>query len=273
MERIGPLEVRSYAGPGPPILVLHGGPAAVGSAAPIARGLAGDFRVLEPWQRGSGDEPLTVARHVADLAGLAASGAAGGRPALVGESWGAMLALAYAAEHPDQAGPLVLVGCGTFDPEARARMNVVLEERMGPELRARLERIPVECADPAERLARRYELIRALYAFDPLPEEPDETGRFDLRAHQETWADMLRLQAEGVYPAAFAAVRSPVLMLHGAHDPHPGRMIRDSLLPFLPQLEYREWDRCGHSPWVERQVREEFFKVLREWLAARLAEA
>jgi hypothetical protein len=36
---------------------------------------------------------------------------------------------------------------------------------------------------------------------------------------------MIRLQDHGVYPAAFSAIRSPVLMLHGAVDPHPGRMI------------------------------------------------
>ncbi len=77
---------------------------------------------------------------------------------------------------------------------------------------------------------------------------------------------MVRLQAESVYPAAFAAIDAPVLMLHGAVDPHPGRMIRASLEPHLPQLEYREWKRCGHYPWLEKAVREEFFAVLREWL-------
>ena len=55
-------------------------------------------------------------------------------------------------------------------------------------------------------------------------------------------------------------------MLHGADDPHPGPAIRDSLRPHLPQLEYREWDRCGHYPWLERAAREEFLVVLREWL-------
>ncbi len=30
-----------------------------------------------------------------------------------------MLGLAFAAAHPVEAGPIVLVGCGTFDPVAR----------------------------------------------------------------------------------------------------------------------------------------------------------
>jgi len=268
------VRVRVHGKTGPWVIVLHGGPAAVGEAAPIARGLSGDFRVLEPWQRGRGAEPLTVARHIADLHDLITTRTGDTGPALVGESWGAMLALAFAAAHPRAAGPLVLVGCGTFDTVSRARMKAILAERSDARLRRRLERLPEECADEGERLARQYELIQGVYDYDALPKEEEDEGPgkiFDARAHTETWEDMLRLQEEGLYPAAFAAIRSPVLMLHGAYDPHPGPMIRRSLEPHIPQLEYHEWEHCGHSPWRERLVRDEFFALLRSWLRKRLA--
>jgi pimeloyl-ACP methyl ester carboxylesterase len=256
------------------VVVLHGGPADVGGAAPLAHGLAEGFRVLEPWQRGSGGEPLTVARHVADLSELVASHGDGVRPALVGASWGAMLALAYAAAHPARAGPLVLVGCGTFDPVARARLRAAIEERTGDELRHRLAHLAEECPDPGDQLTQRHALTQALYTYAPIAAAQEEGAGepFDVRAHTETWADMVRLQEAGVYPAAFAAITSPVLMVHGTYDPHPGQMIRASLAPYLPQLEYREWERCGHCPWGEQFVREEFFTVLREWLTQQLAE-
>jgi pimeloyl-ACP methyl ester carboxylesterase len=152
-----------------------------------------------------------------------------------------MLALAFAAAHPDLAGPLVLVGCGTFDPAARARLVSARAEREG------------RC-DPD--------------SFDPVSDSDEAAaeGPFDESAHRETWADMLRLQAEGFYPAAFAAIRSPVLMLHGTFDPHPGAMIRDGLGRFVPGLEYREFDRCGHWPWRERHARTEFLAALAGWL-------
>jgi len=35
--------------------------------APLARGLSASYRVIEPFQQGSGGERLTVAGHVADL--------------------------------------------------------------------------------------------------------------------------------------------------------------------------------------------------------------
>lgn len=268
MERIGALRVRVHGTSGPTVIVLHGGPAAAGEAAGLARGLAGDFRVLEPWQRGSGAEPLTVARHVADLHALIEARCCGRRPALVGESWGAMLALAYAAEHPGAAGPLALVSCGTFDPLSRERFRQVLEERAGGGLRERMADLEREYPDPERRMRAWGAFLDRVYSHDLLPDDtdPKPADSFDLRAHEETWNDMLRLQATGVYPAAFAAIRSPVLMLHGACDPHPGPMIRDSLRPFLPQLEYHEWERCGHYPWRECEVREGFFAVLRAWL-------
>lgn len=272
MDRLASLRVRTYGPEGPVVIVLHGGPGAAGEAAPLARGLAGRFHVVEPWQRPSGDEPLSVARHVADLHEVVHSQGNVECPALVGHSWGAMLALAYAAEHPESAGPLVLVGCGTFDTASRARMHAVLDDRMGDELRQRLRQLPQQVSDPRERLVRQYEWTKPLYLVDPIDEEQEEIEPPDVRAHRETWADMLRLQAAGVYPAAFAKIRSPVLMLHGAQDPHPGPMIRASLASHLPQLEYREWDRCGHYPWLERHVRDEFFTVLRTWLLDSLQE-
>ncbi|HLI65760.1 MAG TPA: alpha/beta hydrolase [Caulobacteraceae bacterium] len=239
MQTIGALRVRTHGATGAPVIVLHGGPAAVGGAAGLARGLADRFRVLEPWQRGSGASPLTVATHVADLRVLIETAWPGERPALIGESWGAMLALAFAAAHPRAAAAIVLVGCGTFDLATRAQLQATLADRAN-------DPYPYDYSIDRERRA----------------EEP-----FDERAHTETWNDMLRLQAEGVYPAAFAAIRAPVLMLHGSYDPHPGGMIRDGLRPVLPQLEYAEFERCGHSPWKERLARDDFFDALRAWLS------
>jgi len=271
------MRVRTYGAVGPRVIVVHGGPAAVGSVAAVARGLTDRFRAIEPFQRRSvaGGPPLTVAQHVADLQEVVESCGDGVRPALVGHSWGAMLVLAWAAAHPDEAGPLVLVGCGTFDPAARARLREIVAERTTADVKRQLDRLAEEIADPGARTAAMGRIMERLYAFDPVEGDdpaadagtaPDEREPFDAAGHEQTWQDMLRLQGEGVYPAAFAAIRSPVLMLHGSHDPHPGPMIRDGLRPLIPQLEYHELARCGHHPWQERAAREEFFAVLREWL-------
>ena len=77
---------------------------------------------------------------------------------------------------------------------------------------------------------------------------------------------MLSLQANGIYPQTFAVLSAPTLMIHGNWDPHPGRTTLDTLLRYMPQIEYVELTSCGHYPWRERYAREPFFHQLRQWL-------
>lgn len=259
------IETRAYGRAGGYVLVLHGGPGAAGYMRPVAVELAGSFRVLEPFQRGSGGERLTVERHVADLDEVVKSYCREERPGIVGHSWGAMLALAYAATHPEGVGSVVLVGCGTFDQAARQRMEAVRKERMDEKMLRRLERLAEEYPDRDKRLEVLGRLMQQMDSYELVRGE-GEVERCDEQAHKETWQDMMRLQEQGVYPAAFAKIGAPVLMLHGAADPHPGELIRANLQRYVRQLEYYEWDRCGHYPWLEKAVRDDFYTVLREWL-------
>jgi pimeloyl-ACP methyl ester carboxylesterase len=230
--------------------------------APVARGLADDFRVIEPFQRAGGAEPLTVMRHVADLHEVVSCS----RPCtLVGHSWGAMLVLAWAAAYPESARSLVLIGSGTFDAAARAEFQRRVDRR-AREVRPLLVELRATIGDRDERLARAGALLLPAYSCD-LVSNDLEVAAADARSFDETWSDMLRCQEAGEYPAAFTAIECPVLMLHGDVDPHPGAMIYDSLKPHLRRLEYRELQRCGHYPWLELHARVEFFSVLRDWLA------
>jgi len=233
--------------------------------APVARGIADLFRVLEPFQSGIS---ATVADHVADLHEVVESYAPDTAPALVGHSWGAMLALAYASAHPGSAGPIVLVCSGTFDLASREQLTANLERRTDSEMRQRFKQA-LTLTNPNDRFHALGKLTLEQYSYD-LATTDQEVDESEPGTSSETWDDMVRLQTEGVYPSAFAAIKSPVLVLHGIVDPHPGQMIRASLEPYIPQLEYREWERCGHYPWLEKATRDEFFSVLRTWLASRL---
>ena len=262
------ITVRTYGDTGPPLFVLHGGPGAAGYMAPVARKLSRDYRVFEPLQRRSGDIPLTVDQHIADLHEVIKVHCPGERPALVGSSWGAMLALAFAAAHPGTTGPLVLIGSGTFTDESSAEFHRVLDSRAAPGVDDRI-RAAAEATDPDAALAAIASDLDAPYSFDLLDSRSDNEW-VDARGNRETNDDWSRRRTAGEFPASFAAIKQPVLMIHGAVDPHPGPMIRDSLLPVLPRLEYVELDRCGHYPWRERFARDRFYEVLRSWLAKHL---
>jgi pimeloyl-ACP methyl ester carboxylesterase len=262
------IDVRQYGDAGPTIVMLHGGPGAPGSIARLALDLSPRFQVLEPLQRRSGDEPLSVERHVADLAAIVE-----GPCRIVGHSWGAMLGLCFAAAQPGLVDRLALVGCGTFDDSARAVHDKVMAERLGPEGTARMRalRRAMTHADASERdllLAKRGRQALVAQSVDLLPDSLDAAATdlpLDALGHEETWNDVLRRQRERVDPDGFSAITCPVTMIHGDADPHPGPATRDTLRRFVPQLEYVELKDCGHAPWLERHARTRFLALMQEW--------
>jgi len=252
------------------VVALHSGPGAAGGIAPLARELSKRWHVLEPLQRDGGGRPLTVAAHVQNLDVLIRARRGHDHPVLIGHSWGAMLALAYAAEHPTVPTAVVLVGCGTFSRRARAEFDARLEARLTPADRARLVRIRQTEADADRRLASIGRLLTLVNGHDGAALEGD-VAEVDALAYEETWADMLRPHRDGGYPPAFSAIRAPVLMIHGEADANPGMPISEHLRSRIPHLDYQELPECGHTPWLERQAKQVFFNTLLAWLDARFA--
>ncbi|MDP8217169.1 MAG: alpha/beta hydrolase [Candidatus Theseobacter exili] len=259
------IEVRKYGSSGEPVIVLHGGPGAAGYMQPVAKELGKEFRVYEPFQRESGKERLTVACHVKDINDLIKSYCSRQKPAIVGHSWGAMLALAYAAEYPDNISALALVGCGTFDKASRQQMEKVRNERMTDNIKNHMKRLTEKIEYTDQRLCAMGQLMQKIDSYN-LISSGGKIERCDARAHRESWQDMILLQDTDVYPAAFAKITVPVIMIHGTHDPHPGKMIETNLKGHIPQLEYFQLEKCGHYPWLEKAVKDKFYAFLKDWL-------
>jgi pimeloyl-ACP methyl ester carboxylesterase len=267
------IDVRWYGESGQYVVLVHGGPGAAGQMKAVGRRLGGMFRVIEPLQRASGEVTLTVARHVADL-GEVLRGPLKEKPVrLVGFSWGAMLALTYAARHPSDVERLVLIDCGTFDSGSREVYEAAMAKRMDADQRRRFEELTARLAAETDQ-RRRDELFAEfgalcmqIQAVDPITTESEDEVFYDERGFRETWSDAVSLQEQGVQPAEFAAIEAPVTMIHGDADPHPGRRIFESLRPHVRDIQYRELSRCGHTPWIERHAREAFYELLSECLA------
>ncbi|SOZ40245.1 alpha/beta fold hydrolase [Cupriavidus neocaledonicus] len=243
------LHVRLVGPPhGEPWLVLHGGPGS-GCAASMAAWFDPQrHRVVMPDQRGAGRSTPAgglrrnnVGALLADLEQLrAALGIA--RWGVVGGSWGAALALAYAARYPHAVAALVLRGAfltgrddvlGLFAPRPGAsllRRVAPAGERL-PEARARLLTVSrllqsgtaVSKRDTATAW-RRLELERlglrgvAQERLQPARERLAMVRKYRIQAHY------LRHRAGLGKPALLRAARGiaahglPVTLLHGRAD-------------------------------------------------------
>ena len=263
-------EVRGVAlferrvGSGPATVVLHGGPGAHHDyLLPGFDALATGRTLIYYDQRGGGrsavprEVPVGWREQVADLEALREVWGLE-RLTLAGYSWGGLLSLLYATEHPDRVERLALVSPAPAWFAARAEFERRFSARaMAPALqeeRAALRASGLRERDPDAYQRRVFALSVAGDFHDPAKAAGLTPFRVTGRTQQEVWDSL------GDYDLrpALANLRLPAIVLHGDDDPIPvasARSIADALgAPFhlLP--------RCGHVPYVE--AFEEFRRLL-----------
>jgi proline iminopeptidase len=242
----------------PPVVLLHGGPGLWDYLAPVARMLEPLTTVHRFDQRGcggsDGSPELTIARYVADIEALRRHWAHDGW-VVVGHSFGATLALAYAVAHPGRTlGMVYLSGVGVGDwrsayhTERMLRMTAHQRRRLA-ELEGRSDRSPAEEAE-----------FRALSWFTDFadPEEGWPWALADARvglpinvaanrslmAESDRWSDTDLL-------AHARQLTMPCWFIHGEKDPRPSRTVAD-LARAIPASHMHVIAGAGHQPWRER---------------------
>lgn len=244
------------------VALVHGGPGAPGEMGPVARELA--TGVLEPFQAAA-----SVPGQVDELAGQLLEHAS--LPVvLVGHSWGAMLALLVAAARPRLVRRLVLIGSGPLDPAFVDGIMPARLGRLGPEDRAELLRLQERVRDPSrapppEDLARFGFLVDRADSVDPIapgaPEFAPQPG-----VHRRVWGGAEALRASGYFVERARSVACPVTVIHGDTDPRPLEGVVAPLRAVGRAPRVHLLRDCGHTPWLERGARDEFFAVLRRQL-------
>jgi proline iminopeptidase len=249
------------SGTGPPVVCLHGGPGLWDYLGSLAALLGEAFTVIRFDQRGCGRStgtggPFTIAQAVDDLDQVrAALGVE--RWAVAGHSWGAELALRYAAAHPDRTTAVAYIGGVGAGDGFRAGYAAELNRRLGGDRErwAALSAIPAGDRTPDQERERC--LLQWRPDFSPSSDQAAHAlALWDTRppgaavneaANRQLWADRL---TEDLCLAA-ARVTCPVTMICGADDPRPWTA-SDSLLAALPDATRIVLGQAGHAPWAER---------------------
>lgn len=249
----------------PPVVFLHGGPGANSQrfASLIGPRLECELRMVYLDQRGSGrsERPWTgeysIDLLVEDIEGLRRELGAE-QIALIGHSFGTMLALEYAAKHPEHVSRVVLAAAvpdveasgrsmcarlAEVDPEAHARAVAaaaaegdagcdIFAALSGPEREAFFTanmfpdttlRARVDSVDAAHGLRNTGELSRALF----------EGGLLEYRF------------------TGFDRLTMPALVVSGRHDYQVGLEGPRELVRQLPEARLEVYDRSGHFMYVD----------------------
>jgi len=242
-------------GTGPPVVVLHGGPGAHHDyLLPGFDALAGARELIYYDQRGGGrspvarDVPVGWREHVADLEELRITWKLD-RLSICGYSWGGLLAMLYAIDHPNNVERLALVSPAPSWRAARIEFEARFRARSTtPEIEA--ERRALRASGLRERdLAayqrRLFELAVAGYFHDPARVSELTPFRITERTQREVWESL------GDYDVrpALRQLRLPALVVHGDDDPIPVESARETANCL--SAEWRLLRNCGHVPHVE----------------------
>lgn len=256
---------------GLPVVVLHGGPGAHHDyLLPGFDALADDRELIYYDQRGGGrspvgrDVPVGWTEHVADLEALREEWGID-RLTLAGYSWGGLLALLYALDHPAKVARLALVSPAPSWRAARERFEARFGQRnLDPafqEARRALRESGLRERDPEAFQQRIFELSVAPYFHDPERARDLTPFRVTGRTQQEVWASLGDFDLREGLPS-LRGMSS--LVLHGEEDPIPIEAARTTAE--LIGAEFHPVPRCGHVPYVE--AHEEFVRVVGGFLAA-----
>jgi len=252
------------------VAVIHGGPGAAGSVAPIAQKLGETRGVLEPLQTaksldGQVEELQRVVEQNATIPVV-----------LIGHSWGAWLSSLVTAKYPELVRKLILVGSGPFEEKY---VQVIAENRLRRLSQDEKEEFlyivdllnKSEIPDSHVSLSRLGELARKTDSYDPI-EIPEDTNALDFidnsgEIYQGVWPQAARLRQTGELLRLAATITCPVLAIHGDIDPHPAEGIREPLAASVKDFRMIMLEKCGHDPWCERHAMDKFYEILEHELS------
>jgi proline iminopeptidase len=246
-------------GDGPDVVVLHGGPGAQHDyLLPQFDGLATGRTLRYYDQRGGGqspvsrDVPVGWREQVADLDGLI--GHWGLDPVtILGYSWGGLLALLYATEHPDRVERLALASPAPATASGRTVFGERFAERSSaPEIveeREQLRASGLRESDPAAYKQRLFELSVAGYFADSARARDLTPFRITGKTQTEVWESL------GDYDLCdqLSGVTITSMVAHGRHDPIPLSTAEETAT--LLDAPITIFEESGHVPYVEEYDR------------------
>ena len=242
-------------GSGSPTVVLHGGPGAHHDyLLPAFDALATGRELIYYDQRGGGqsqvprDVPVGWREQVGDLEALRETWQLE-QLTIAGYSWGGLLGLLYAIEHPKRVRRLALISPAPAWRAAREEFERRFSERnLTPEIqrqRTALRESGLRETEPQAYAQRLFELSVAPYFHDPERARDLTPFRVTGRTQQEVWTSL------GDYDLrpSMAVLQIPALVLHGESDPIPIDASRE--LAGHLKAEFHPLQKCGHVPYVE----------------------
>ena len=249
--------VRLYGKQPYKIVLVHGGPGAIGSLKGFAKELNArtNIGVVEAIQSKYSIDELIEELHnqIQDNCF--------DKVTLIGHSWGAWLVALYSVRYPEQVVNTILVGSGP------------LEDKYVPEIgKRRMQNLLEDYRTLFQRLANNETTVEDMKRIPAMFEKSDNfclddkenhrADRVDSEMHNRVWSEATQLRSSGELLRTFKKIKSNLFIIQGSVDPHPAQGVIQPLEEIGVECETYILEKCGHSPFMEKHAKEKFYEIL-----------
>ncbi|MBU0707931.1 alpha/beta hydrolase [Patescibacteria group bacterium] len=242
------------------VVTIHGGPGAAGEMKPVSDELRKDFEVLEPHQTA-----MSVSGQVEELKQqLEKDGMS--QSILIGYSWGAWLGWILASKYPTLVKKMILVSAGPFEEKYASEIMKTRLKRLNDDDTREIISIGKRFSNHSDKeknemFTRFGQLMTKADSYKPLPDNTKID--FSYGIYSRVWPEAEGFRNSGKLLKMGTRITYPIIAIHGDIDPHPFIGVKEPLEAILNDFKTILLKNCGHKPWIEREAREEFYKVLR----------
>ena len=249
--------VRLYGNAPYKIVLVHGGPGAIGSLKGFAQELSelSQTGVMEAIQSKYSIDELIEELYIQIKDNCS------DKVSLAGHSWGAWLAALFAEKYPELIENIILVGCGPLEDKYVSEIGARRFQNLSEEDGAIFQRLVDNQATDAD-MEKIPDILEKSDNYCLENREKHKADKADSEMHNKVWSEAAGLRTNGKLLASFQNIKGRIYLIQGELDPHPVKGVTISLQEKGVPCETYILEKCGHSPFMEKYAKDEFYKIL-----------
>lgn len=233
------------------IIVIHGGPGAVGTANGLSKIIGKYCGAIELYNYEN-----TIEKQIKEIEDTVKKFKMS-RPILVGHSWGAWLAY-LAASKSDLYKKIILIGSGAFDSKYLKKLNSSRQNKLNEEEKKIVNEFFLSETTNFKEVSY---LLSKMDGYDIKEHEGDMIS-FDFLSFDKLMKELNVVRNNNELLENGKNIKCDIEVIHGLNDSHPYEGVINCFTNMNYKFKYYLIDKCGHTPWNEKYAYLEFEEII-----------
>ncbi|MDD6035244.1 MAG: alpha/beta hydrolase [Lachnospiraceae bacterium] len=249
--------VRLYGKEPYKVVMVHGGPGAIGSLKGFSKELSelANIGVVEAIQ-----SKYSIDELIEELCCQIRSNCTA-KVSLIGHSWGAWLVALFAEKYPEMIDNVIMIGSGPLEDKYVSEIGSRRLQNLSGEDCAIFQRL-VKNQVTDEDMAKIPQILDKTDNYCLENKENHKADKADSDMHNKVWSEAAKLRTDGYLLNCFKRIKSRLYLIQGEYDPHPVNGVMIPLQENGVLCETHILKKCGHSPFMEKYAKDELYKIL-----------